>query len=228
MYVIQHLEYVWRGCGDHSMWVWSLNHCIINSFDARKDRGFQPNSKTWDNKFCGNSMMEVRPIFLSTQHMNDVKHLVCMKRMWWPFHVSLEPESMHHDFIWCRAVTQDFIQIQKLGTTIFVQTAWLRSNPCIQSIWMMSNTLSMYEEDVKTIPCGSDVSINASWLDLVQNSHPQFQPNSKTRDNKFSGKSRDPIFPSTAYEWCNTMHMYEEDVAIIPCESGASIIASWL
>jgi hypothetical protein len=34
------------------------------------------------------------------QHMNDVTPCICMKRMWRSFHVSLEPQSLHHD---CRS-----------------------------------------------------------------------------------------------------------------------------
>ena len=28
------LVYVWSGCGNHSMWVWGLNHCTLTSFVA--------------------------------------------------------------------------------------------------------------------------------------------------------------------------------------------------
>ncbi len=36
MKVVTHLVYVWSGCGNHSMWVWSLNHCTRASFSAKQ------------------------------------------------------------------------------------------------------------------------------------------------------------------------------------------------
>jgi hypothetical protein len=32
MNVLNHLEYVWRRCENHLMWVWSLNHCNMTLF----------------------------------------------------------------------------------------------------------------------------------------------------------------------------------------------------
>jgi hypothetical protein len=26
------LVYIWSGCGNHSIWVWGLNHCTLTSF----------------------------------------------------------------------------------------------------------------------------------------------------------------------------------------------------
>ena len=85
----------------------------------------------------------------------------------------------------------DFSQIQKLGKTISVVTAWWRSvqSSYTHSIWILSNTLHMYEEEVVTIPCESGAWITASWLHLVQGSHTGFHPNSKTRDNNICGNS---------------------------------------
>ena len=34
--IVNHLVYVWSGCGNHSMWVWSLNHCTRASFGAKQ------------------------------------------------------------------------------------------------------------------------------------------------------------------------------------------------
>ena len=31
---IKHLLYVWSGCENHIMWVWSLNQCTLTSFVA--------------------------------------------------------------------------------------------------------------------------------------------------------------------------------------------------
>ena len=36
MKVVKQLSYVWSGCGNHSMWVWSLNHCTRASFSAKQ------------------------------------------------------------------------------------------------------------------------------------------------------------------------------------------------
>ena len=36
MKIVNHLSYVWSGCGNQSMWVWSLNHCTRTSFGAKQ------------------------------------------------------------------------------------------------------------------------------------------------------------------------------------------------
>jgi hypothetical protein len=36
MKVVNHLLYVWSGCGRHSKWVWSLNQCTRASFSAKQ------------------------------------------------------------------------------------------------------------------------------------------------------------------------------------------------
>jgi hypothetical protein len=36
MKVVNHLSYVWSGCENQSMWVWSLNHCTWVSFGAKQ------------------------------------------------------------------------------------------------------------------------------------------------------------------------------------------------
>jgi hypothetical protein len=36
MKVAKHLVYVWGGYGNHSMWVWSLNHCTEASFSTKQ------------------------------------------------------------------------------------------------------------------------------------------------------------------------------------------------
>ena len=36
MKVVKHLSYVWRGCVNHSMWVWSLKQCTSGSFSAKQ------------------------------------------------------------------------------------------------------------------------------------------------------------------------------------------------
>ena len=33
---VNHLVYVWSGCGNHSMWDESLNHCMMVSFDTQQ------------------------------------------------------------------------------------------------------------------------------------------------------------------------------------------------
>ncbi len=124
--------------------------------------------------------------------------------IWGPFHVSLERQSLHHDFIWRRSATQNFSQFHKHKTTISVVTEWWRFNPPIHSIWMMLNTLFMYEEVVGTIPCESVFSVIASWLHMAQGIHPGFQPNLQTWDNKFYSNDGGPNLPSTTFEWCQT------------------------
>ena len=36
MMIVKHLVNIWRGCGSHSTWVWSLNHCIKTSFSTKQ------------------------------------------------------------------------------------------------------------------------------------------------------------------------------------------------
>ena len=36
MKVIKHLSYHWSGCGNHYMWVWSLNQCTVASFGTKQ------------------------------------------------------------------------------------------------------------------------------------------------------------------------------------------------
>ena len=36
MKVVKHLPYAWRGCANHSMWVWSLRQCMGASFCAHQ------------------------------------------------------------------------------------------------------------------------------------------------------------------------------------------------
>ncbi len=39
MYVLNHLEYVWRRCENHLMWVWSFNHCNMTLFQFQVRTG---------------------------------------------------------------------------------------------------------------------------------------------------------------------------------------------
>ena len=59
MKVVIRLWYVWSGCGKHSMWVWSLNHCTRASLGAKQwsTRICPPIFKILTNKCGGNSMM---------------------------------------------------------------------------------------------------------------------------------------------------------------------------
>ena len=47
------------------------------------------------------------------QHMNNLKHIVCVEWMWAPFHVSLGPQPINLDIICSFTVTQAFSQLLK-------------------------------------------------------------------------------------------------------------------
>ena len=123
-------------------WVWSLNHSIWLYLEL----GSQPNFSTKYGTSANNKVLwqqhDGGPILPSTSNKWCQTPCICMKRMWGPFHVSLEHQWLHHDFIWCRVF--NFSQIQEHETTSSVVKAWWRFNPPIHSIWMMSNILSLY------------------------------------------------------------------------------------
>ena len=74
MKVVKYLSYVWTGCGNHSMWVWSVNHSAQGLHSTpTNDPGFQPTSQIWANK-CGGSCMMMDP-YPHPQHMKVIKHL---------------------------------------------------------------------------------------------------------------------------------------------------------
>ncbi len=86
---------------------------------------------------------------------------ICLKWMWEPFHVGLEPQPLHNGNVCCPAVTQFSSRYPKSWPTSVVVMAWWHIHLSIHSIWMLPNTLNMFEVDVGTIPCGSRASTTA-------------------------------------------------------------------
>ena len=50
MNVVKHLSYVWRGSGNHLLWVWSLNHWTMPSFGPKQWPGISANFPNPDQK----------------------------------------------------------------------------------------------------------------------------------------------------------------------------------
>jgi hypothetical protein len=74
MNVLNHLEYVWRRCENHLMWVWSLNHCNLPLLQFQVRTGNFAVTQIYANKGYDNDMM-MNPS-AHTQHMNDLKHFL--------------------------------------------------------------------------------------------------------------------------------------------------------
>ena len=81
--------------------------------------------------------------------------------------------------VWCPAATQDFNQLPQSVPTAAVVAAWWWIGLLIHIIGMLSLTMVMFEMDVRTMQCGSTVSITAQRYGLTPKSNPRFQLHSQ-------------------------------------------------
>jgi hypothetical protein len=82
----KHLVYVWGGYGNHSMWVWSLNHCTKASFSTKQSPGILadvPNlgQQVWLYQHDDGS------ISTSTAYEVCQTSCICLGWIWILFHV---------------------------------------------------------------------------------------------------------------------------------------------
>ncbi len=94
------MEWMWEpfhvGLGPQS-----IHPCIICSLAVTQEISQLPKFGAYE--YGGNGVMvDPSP---HPQHMNGLKHLVCMEWMWEPFHVGLGPQPLHLDIICSLAVT---------------------------------------------------------------------------------------------------------------------------
>ena len=116
---VKHLLHIWNGCGNHSMWDESHNHCMMVSFDSQQ----------WS--------------MITAYFQNPAP------QVWWPlpnpqytyfkwmlelFHEEWETQPLHDGIIWLPAVIHDFSWLSKSGPTKVLVTAWWGLHKPIQSI----------------------------------------------------------------------------------------------
>ena len=86
------------------------------SFVAHKKHRSQLTSQIWASKCGGNGIMS--DPYPHPQHMKIVNDLMCLKWMWEPFHVGLEPQPLHHGIIlWAHQwpmISADFLNLGHL------------------------------------------------------------------------------------------------------------------
>jgi hypothetical protein len=114
MKVLNHLVYVWSGCGNHSMWVWSLDQCTMILFSTQlcsSNLAKISNSGNTDwRQWHGNG-----PSCPSTAYECSQSPCICLEWMWGPFHVDLQPRSLHLGFIYNPGVLHKLAKISNLG-----------------------------------------------------------------------------------------------------------------
>ena len=81
--------------------------------------------------------------------------------------------------VWCPAAIQDFNQLPQSVPTAAVEAAWWWVVLPILIISRLSNTLLMFEIDVRTMQCGSAASIAGQWYGLMHRSNSGFQLHSQ-------------------------------------------------
>ena len=92
----KHLSYVWSGGGNHSTWVWSLKHCTRAALAsaASSDPGFQLTSPNLDGQ-GRRYRHDDQSISPSTAHEVCQTPFICLEWRWEPFHMGLEPQTLH-------------------------------------------------------------------------------------------------------------------------------------
>ncbi len=84
--------------------------------------------------------------------------------------MSLQPQPLHNGTVWCPSAIQDFNQLpQSVPTAAVVATRWWIVLP-IYTIWMLSNTLLMFDVDGRTMQCGSAAWTTAQWYGMMPSS----------------------------------------------------------
>ncbi len=153
---------VWSGCGSHSMWVWSLNYCTLISFVVSLWPRKSANSLKFLAYKNGASGVMVDPSALP-QHRNGLKLLLyvwsgCRNHLMWVWGLNHCTLTSCVASLWHRKSANS---LNSVATSMVVVAWWWTNLPIhSHSIWMISNTLYMYEVDVGTIPCGFWASTN--------------------------------------------------------------------
>ena len=81
MKVVKHLSYVWRGCVNHSMWVWSLKQCTRGSFSAKQRTKILDDFSNLEQQvwWVWHDDGSISP---STAYEGCQTPFICLERMW--------------------------------------------------------------------------------------------------------------------------------------------------
>ena len=100
--------------------------------------------------------------------------------------MSLHHQPLHNGMVRCPAAIQNFNKLpQSVPTAAVVAARWWIVLP-IYTIWMLSNTLLIFDVDLRTMQCGSATS-TAQWYGMMPSSDSRFQPTPPICTNSCGG-----------------------------------------
>ncbi len=146
--------YVWSQCEKRSMWVWSLYHFFIVSFEAKN---LESCSLSVDVMAWWWIPLSIHSILMISNSL-----YICLETIWGAFHVGLEPLPLnHHGIIRGKGVMQDISTIPEswiLLTKCGCNGMMMDPNVHPQHIKDLKQLVYMSRNYMRCISCGFGAS----------------------------------------------------------------------